>query len=144
MKSPARPAQLLRLVAALALTGSIVGCFSNRQNEGARLYESHCSSCHGTQGEGLKRLIPPLAGADYLLKNRAALACLVRKGQKGQIIVNGVDYNQVMPPADSHLTDSQITNILNFVQTSWGNAGEVFTIREVSEQLRGCGGSDGR
>lgn len=144
MKALKQPLLLLRALAVVAGAASTVGCFSNRQNEGATLYESHCANCHGTQGEGLKRLIPPLAGADYLTKNRAGLACVVRKGMKGPVIVNGVDYNQVMPPADSHLTDSQITNILNFVQTSWGNKGEIFTIREVSEQLRGCGGSDGR
>lgn len=144
MKKLKQPLWILRSLAVLAGGASILSCFSNRQNEGAKLYETHCSNCHGSQGEGLKRLIPPLAGADYLAKHRAELACLVRKGKQGPLLVNGVDYNQVMPPADSHLTDSQITNILNFVQTSWGNKGEIFTIREVSEQLRGCGASDGR
>jgi mono/diheme cytochrome c family protein len=144
MKTLRQPLLVLRTLAVLAGGASIISCFSNRQNEGATLYASHCSNCHGTQGEGLKRLIPPLAKSDYLAKNRAGLACLVRKGMTGPVVVNGVEYNQLMPAADSHLTDSQITNILNFVQTSWGNQGEIFTIREVSEQLRGCGGSDGR
>jgi mono/diheme cytochrome c family protein len=119
------------------------GCFTERQNESAKIYATHCANCHGAQGEGLQRLIPPLAGSDYLVKNRLALACLIRKGVQGPLTVNGVAFNQVMPPADSHLTDSQITNLLNFIQTSWGNQGEVFTIREVSEQLQGCGASDG-
>ena len=144
MKPPKQPLWILRALAVLAGGASVMGCFSNRQNEGAKLYASHCSNCHGAQGEGLKRLIPPLAGSDYLTKNRQGLACLVRKGLKGPLVVNGVEFNQVMPPADSHLTDSQITNILNFVQTSWGNKGEIFTIREVSEQLQGCGASDGQ
>ncbi|TGE28335.1 c-type cytochrome [Hymenobacter metallicola] len=144
MKPRIQPILVLRALAVLAGGASVVGCFSNRQNEGAKLYASHCSNCHGAAGEGLQRLIPPLAGADYLVKNRSGLACLVRKGMQGPLIVNGVDYNQVMPAADTHLTDSQITNILNFVQTSWGNKGEIFTIREVSEQLRGCGASDGQ
>ncbi|UOQ71218.1 c-type cytochrome [Hymenobacter cellulosilyticus] len=144
MKTLRRPLLLLRALAVLAGAVSVMSCFSNRQNEGATLYGTHCANCHGAQGEGLKRLIPPLAQSDYLTKNRNGLACLVRKGMKGPLVVNGVEFNQVMPPADTHLTDSQITNILNFVQTSWGNKGEIFTIREVSEQLRGCGASDGR
>ncbi|MCB2379509.1 cytochrome c [Hymenobacter sp. BT635] len=144
MKPLKQPVWYLRGLALLGVAVSVGSCFSNRQNEGATLYASHCSNCHGAQGEGLKRLIPPLAGADYLTKNRNGLACLVRKGLQGPLIVNGVDYNQVMPAADSHLTDSQITNILNFVQTSWGNQGEIFTIREVTEQLRACGASDGQ
>ncbi|GAA3932978.1 cytochrome c [Hymenobacter algoricola] len=118
---------------------SLSGCFTERQNEGARIYATHCANCHGAQGEGLQRLIPPLARADYLTKNRANLACLLRKGLQGPLVVNGVEFNQVMPAADSHLTDSQLTNLLNFVQTSWGNQGEVFTISEVSAQLEGCG-----
>ncbi|GAA3994183.1 hypothetical protein GCM10022408_00520 [Hymenobacter fastidiosus] len=135
------------LLGAAALLGAALGlsgCFTERQNEGGQIYASHCANCHGAQGEGLKRLIPPLAGADYLAKNRTALACLIRKGVQGPLVVNGIEYNQPMPAADSHLTDSQITNLLNFVQTSWGNEQEVFTIREVSEQLQACGASDGQ
>lgn len=134
---------LLRGAAIAAAIWLLAGCFTNKQNEGARLYQEHCSSCHGEQGAGLRRLIPPLAGADYLSVHRAALPCIVRKGQKGPVVVNGVEYNQVMPPHED-LTDSQITNILNFLQQSWGNKGEKYTIREVSELLGACQGSDGR
>ncbi|WP_234988681.1 c-type cytochrome [Hymenobacter daecheongensis] len=122
----------------------LAGCFTERQHEGEKIYATHCANCHGAQGEGLKRLIPPLAKSDYVAKNRTGLACLIRKGIKGPLVVNDVEFNQAMPAADSHLTDSQITNLLNFVQTSWGNQGEVFTIREVSAQLQGCGASDGQ
>lgn len=134
---------LLRGAAIAAAIWLLAGCFTNKQNEGARLYQEHCSSCHGEQGAGLRRLIPPLAGANYLSKNRAALPCIVRKGQKGPVVVNAVEYNQVMPPHED-LTDSQITNILNFLQQSWGNKNEPYTIREVSELLDACQGSDGR
>ncbi|ALD20753.1 c-type cytochrome [Hymenobacter sp. DG25A] len=134
---------LLRGAAVAAAIWLLAGCFTNKQNEGARLYLEHCSNCHGEQGAGLRRLIPPLARADYLTKNRAGLPCILRKGQKGVVVVNAVEYNQVMPPHED-LTDSQITNILNFLQQSWGNKGEPYTIREVSDLLGACQGSDGR
>jgi len=130
------------LLACAGLLGAalgVSGCFTERQNESAKLYATHCANCHGARGEGLQRLIPPLARADYLVKNRARLACVLRKGLTGPVVVNGVEFNQVMPAADAHLTDSQITNLLNFIQTSWGNQGEVLTIREVEAQLEGCG-----
>ncbi|MBC6609991.1 cytochrome c [Hymenobacter sp. BT507] len=133
----------LRGAAGLAAASVLVSCFSTRQNEGEKLYATHCASCHGEQGEGLRRLIPPLAGADYLAKQRAALPCLIRKGQQGPIVVNGVTFNQVMP-GHNDLTDSQITNILNFVQQQWGNQNQTYTIREVSELLDACHGSDGQ
>jgi mono/diheme cytochrome c family protein len=139
-----RMASCLRLGGILAAGVLAAGCFTERQNSGARLYAAHCSNCHGDQGQGLQRLIPPLAGADYLAKNRESLACLVRHGVKGPMVVNGITFNQVMPGHKEDLTDSEITNLLNFVQTSWGNKGEPFTIREVMDQLHGCSGSDGQ
>jgi mono/diheme cytochrome c family protein len=139
-----RPTVLLR-AAAVLLAGllTLPGCFTDRQNEGQRLYATHCASCHGNNGEGLRRLIPPLAGSDYLQRHRAALPCLIRRGQQGPITVNGVHYDQVMP-AHEELTDSQITNLLNYVHNAWGNRAPKHTIREVSELLQACNGSDGR
>lgn len=136
--------QLLRGAAA-AVAGAAVlsACFTDRQNEGQRLYATHCASCHGEQGEGLRRLMPPLAGSDYLRQHRDELPCLIRQGQRGHIVVNGVTYDQVMPPHDD-LTDSQITNILNYVHTAWGNQAPKHTISEVSQLLEACNGSDGR
>ena len=130
-------------LAAVVVGALATGCFSERQHEGARLYQSSCAGCHGAQGEGLRRLIPPLAAADYLVAHRAALPCLIRRGQRASIVVNGVEYNQYMPGNEA-LTDSQIANLLNYVQQQWGNTGEVYTIREVSGLLDACHGSDGR
>lgn len=138
-----RVAPVLRLGGFLAAGTLAAGCFTERQNAGARLYAQHCSHCHGDEGQGLRRLIPPLAGADYVAQNRNFLACLIRRGVNGPMVVNGITFNQVMPGHED-LTDSEITNLLNFVQSSWGNTGQPYTIREVSEQLRGCNGSDGQ
>lgn len=136
---------LLRLSAVLGAAGlfsvGTTGCFSNKQNEGAQLYQTHCASCHGEQGQGLRRLIPPVAASDYLAPHRADLPCLIRNGQKGPVVVNGIEYNQVMPGHKQDLTDAEITNLLNFVQQSWGNQNELYTIREVTELLGPCNGS---
>ncbi|WP_246289513.1 c-type cytochrome [Hymenobacter terrestris] len=137
----------LRLLGAggllLTLTFSLGSCFTERQNEGAQLYTAHCSSCHGDQGQGLERLIPPVAAADYIASNRAELPCIIRKGMQGDIVVNGIHYNQIMPGHED-LTDSQITNLLNFLQTNWGNTNQPYTIRETAELLGRCNGSDGQ
>lgn len=131
--------------AVLGVASSLLlnACFTERKNEGAQLYATHCASCHGDQGQGLQRLIPPVAGADYVAQHRADLPCLIRKGMKGPVVVNGVEYNQVMPGHED-LTDSQITNLLNFLQTNWGNRNQPYTIREASELLGRCNGSDGQ
>lgn len=140
-RHPLRLAGGAALLLTLALT--LESCFTERQNEGAQLYAAHCSSCHGDQGQGLERLIPPVAASDYVAQHRAELPCLVRKGMQGDIVVNGIHYNQIMPGHED-LTDSKITNLLNFLQTNWGNTNQPYTIRETSELLSRCNGSDGQ
>jgi mono/diheme cytochrome c family protein len=132
----------LALLALLALPS----CFTNKQHQGERLYVQHCSGCHGEQGEGLGQLIPPLAGSDYLAQHSNQLACIVRYGLKGHIVVNGVDYNQLMlgvQDTTTHrdLSPAQVTNLLNFIEGHWGNhpgPGGVRTIAGTEAELRAC------
>ncbi|UOQ99665.1 cytochrome c [Hymenobacter sp. 5317J-9] len=133
----ARPASALG--AALALLAALLqqSCFSNNRHQGEKLYAQHCAGCHGEQGQGLGRLIPPLAGADYLVDHRAELPCLLRQGQNEVIVVNGVGYHNVMP-GNKALSPAQLTNLLNFIETHWGNSASPRTIREVEQQLEAC------
>ncbi|OGX81242.1 cytochrome c class I [Hymenobacter glacialis] len=132
----------MRIAFRLMLAGAMVAlmlpaCFPVNKNQGERLYVDHCSSCHGGEGQGLARLIPPLAGADYLALHRAELPCLLRNGQKGHIVVNGISYNNVMP-GEKGMSPAQLTNLLNYIENSWGNKSKPRTIREVEEQLQAC------
>lgn len=118
---------------------ALPGCFTDKQHQGQRLYAENCAGCHGEQGQGLARLIPPLAGADYLASYRAALPCLLRQGHQGPMRVNGILYNQVMP-GNAQLSPARLTNLLNYIENNWGNhAPAPRTIREVEDQLRACG-----
>ncbi|WP_317192330.1 c-type cytochrome [Hymenobacter jeongseonensis] len=119
------------------LAVSLPACFSSNKNQGERLYTQHCSSCHGDQGQGLARLIPPLAGADYLALHRAELPCLLRNGQNEPIVVNGIRYHNVMP-GEKGMSPAQLTNLLNYIENNWGNKSKPRTIREVEEQLAAC------
>ena len=127
---------ILAPLAALLLL-ALPGCFSNNRHQGERLYAEQCASCHGDQGQGLGRLIPPLAGSDYLVDHRAELPCLLRHGQHEVIVVNGVGYHNVMPGNDT-LSVSRMTNLLNFIETHWGNEAKPRTMQDVQQQLDGC------
>ena len=89
-------------------------------------------------GEGLRGLIPPLAKADYLSKSRGDIPCSIRKGLKGKIIVNGVEYGQQEMLAISKLSEFEIANILNYIGTSWGNNEKLWTADEVRAGLDKC------
>ena len=123
------------------LLGSVLlllpGCFSNKRHQGEKLYALHCAGCHGDQGQGLARLIPPLAGSDYLAVHRTELVCLLRNGQREAIVVNGVGYRNVMP-GNRTLSPAQLTNLLNYVESHWGNEAAPRTIRDVQAQLDKC------
>ena len=125
------------IAGALLLLLALPGCFSNNRHQGEKLYAKNCAGCHGEQGQGLGRLIPPLAGADYLADHRAELACLLRNGQREVIVVNGVGYHNVMP-GNKALSPAQLTNLLNFIESHWGNAAAPRTIRDVQQQLDSC------
>lgn len=129
---------ILFFTAALLFPVLFADCRPNPFREGERLYKMHCANCHMDGGEGLGALIPPLAGADYLAKNRNKLPCLVKYGLKDTIIVNGKQYAEHMPGVPA-LSDIHIANILNYINTSWGNRNEPFRLDEVKSMLENCG-----
>ncbi|MDX1910998.1 MAG: cytochrome c [Saprospiraceae bacterium] len=114
-------------------------CDQQPYRMGERLYKTHCANCHLDKGEGLGALIPPLAGADYLVKHRDRLPCIVRHGLSDSIVVNGKSYAEQMP-ANNQLSDIQIANVLNFILHSWGNNAAPYTFEEVQNILKQCPG----
>lgn len=112
-------------------------CQLNPNEEGARLYRNNCQSCHQENGAALKKLIPPLAGSDYLTTHGADVACIIRYGLEGPVTVNGVTYDGVMAGLD-HLNAVDITNILNYINNSWGNDLGYINLRDVEAALDSC------
>jgi mono/diheme cytochrome c family protein len=96
---------------------------------GEGIYEDFCINCHMHEGEGVIGAFPTLAGADYLLQKRTESIHAVKFGQKGEITVNGVKYNNIMLPL--YLSDEEVADVLNYVLNSWGNKGEFVTVEEV-------------
>lgn len=105
--------------------------------QGRALYKLHCANCHQEDGSGLGKLIPPLAGSDFLLKNKEELACIIRYGLQGPVIVNGQEYNQPMPP-NPQLKDIEIAEISSYILNAWGNSGEFVPVQQAQEWLGNC------
>ncbi|HEY4652074.1 MAG TPA: cytochrome c [Pontibacter sp.] len=127
---------VIGVASAMALT-TLTQCFTEQQNQGQRLYAQHCQSCHMEDGSGLRGLIPPVANADYLQTHRHELACLIRHGADGPMVVNGVTYDKEMPGI-AHMGPDEITNLLNYIQTNFGNKNERYTLTEVTQMLETC------
>jgi mono/diheme cytochrome c family protein len=129
----------------IAATFALSNCEgdANTYKQGKILYTRYCANCHMENGSGLQGLIPPLAKSDYLAAHRAELPCILLRGQKGKIVVNGVEYgNQEMLPVKrltgDPLTDFEMANILNYVSTAMDNHEKIWTIDEIREGLKSC------
>ncbi|MBT1709942.1 cytochrome c [Fulvivirgaceae bacterium PWU5] len=113
------------ITTALVLTAGIT-FFSFKQSASTRnnvatgkeIYEAQCMSCHMDQGQGLEGVYPPLAKSDYLA-DKDRLVKVIRKGMRGPITVNGVQYDGEMTGFE--LTDQETADVINYIRTSWGN-----------------------
>jgi cytochrome c551 len=104
--------------------------------EGQKAYEQHCANCHQTEGQGLAKLYPPLAGSDYL-KNKEAVICMMKYGISGEMTVNGKTYNQAMP-GNFQLQELDIALISTYIYNTWGNEKQITSIKTSREILKKC------
>ncbi|WNH11418.1 c-type cytochrome [Thalassobellus suaedae] len=101
-------------------------------DRGSEIYTDFCISCHLPNGTGVKKIYPPLANSDYLLKNREASIKAIKFGLNGEIIVNNEKYNNVM--AALGLSNDEVADVMNYISNSWGNKNDkIVTEEEVSK-----------
>jgi len=101
---------------------------------GKNLYDSYCANCHQSDGKGLGRLIPPLRDSDYFKASLHRSIWIMKMGQKGEIMVNGVDYNQPMP-ASPRLTPLEISQISTYLYNIWGMEEGIISSSQVEKFL---------
>ena len=106
--------------------------------KGRELYQQNCAACHQPEGQGLPGAFPPLAKSDFIAANPASVLEVTVKGRQGKMIVNGVEYNNVMP-AMSYLSDKDLSRIVTFVLNSWGNPGGTVSFQQVKDFRKGAG-----
>lgn len=114
--------------------------------DGARVYTSHCASCHGAAGAGITGAFPPLVGHSATTADReggrAYLIATMLYGLMGPINVAGVTYNNVMP-GWAQLGDDEIAALLNHIVGLDGSQPVPFTLEEVAaERGKGLAAAD--
>lgn len=119
------------------MAGVAESCKETPYTQGKILYENFCENCHMRDGSGLEGLIPPLAGADFLKHNPEKIPCIIRKGLNEPIVVNGQTYDQEMS-AVPNLSDFEITNVINYINSAWGNDYGYVKLEDVRRALEAC------
>lgn len=99
---------------------------------GEEVYEKNCVACHQSEGQGVEGAFPPLAKSDYLLEDKNRAIRQIIHGSKGEMVVNGVTYNSIMPAQP--VTDEEVRDVMNYILNSWGNKGGEVTLDEVKAQ----------
>ncbi len=110
--------------------------FKRYYSSGALVYQQHCQNCHGTNGEGLSALIPPLSDSTYLRENIAILPCYIKNGLKSQIVIKGKTFEDAMPAND--LSPVEIAQVLTYVGNSFGNKLNTIDEQSVQKSLAAC------
>lgn len=92
---------------------------------GLKLYNQHCSVCHGSSGQGKSLQAPPLKGSEFISQNPDILILIALHGLQGPIEVAGQHYdlNAVMPGLKDNalLGYKEIADILNFVRNAFSD-----------------------
>ena len=99
---------------------------------GENLYYNYCGICHQNNGRGARGRWPPLTGTEWVTGDKQRLIGIILNGLEGEIEVNGVTYNEVMPQ-HGFLKDSDIADILSYVRHEFGNGADAVTEEEVGE-----------
>src|SRR5699024_3186671 len=61
---------------------------------GYSIFETYCVMCHGSDGNGLKTMGPPLNNSEFVVGNKYRLVAIIMNGLNGTVTVNGKVYKK--------------------------------------------------
>jgi mono/diheme cytochrome c family protein len=107
---------------------------------GASIYKSFCQTCHGSDGNGVASLAPPLNNSEWVFGNKNKLNAIVLYGLTGPIQIGSKLYkspeiNGEMPgiASNDQFSDHDIAQLLNYIRNSWTNKGDKVLPNDVTE-----------
>ncbi|OIR03295.1 alcohol dehydrogenase cytochrome c subunit precursor [mine drainage metagenome] len=93
-------------------------------------YVQFCATCHQNDGRGMDKFFPPLANNSSIQsKNPTSVIHVVLSGWKAAE-TEQAKHAFSMPSYES-LSDQELTEIVTFVRTQWGNQGEPVSAEEI-------------
>lgn len=100
-------------------------------SDGATVYLTNCSSCHGADGRGLEGMFPPLAHNAVVTGAPRGAIEIVENGLQRRIVVNGATYDGDMPAWKGAISDDQIASVVTYIRSAWGNRASGVTLGEI-------------
>jgi mono/diheme cytochrome c family protein len=100
---------------------------------GKSVYDKHCSSCHGNNGEGRPPHYPILAGNQSIQMDSAvnAIRMVLNGGYPPGTFGNPMPHG--MPPFSVTLSDDEVAAVVSYIRTAWGNTGKPVSATEANK-----------
>ena len=100
---------------------------------GAKIYDTHCKSCHGANGLGVPPMYPPLANNQAI--NMEFSVNPIRMVLFGGFppATRGNPRPFGMPPFAYTLTDQEVAEVVTYMRQSWGNRGTAVSAADVAK-----------
>lgn len=113
-----------------AINASAEEAASGELAVGQASYEQYCAVCHMKDGAGVPGMNPPLKGVDWVTGDKERLIGVVLNGLREPLEINGETYRNAMA-AFPYLSDEQISEILTYIRSHFGNEADAITVDEV-------------
>jgi len=98
---------------------------------GKAVYENICGLCHNNDGSGKPGQAPPLAGSDWAQGNPNRMMRIPLAGLSGAVKVKDQEWNLAMPAMGAALSDEDLSAVLTYIRSSWGNKATAITPDQV-------------
>jgi mono/diheme cytochrome c family protein len=101
-------------------------------NDGEKIYNVNCSSCHQANGLGVPGTFPPLANNGVVTGDASTVIRIVKYGLTTRLTVAGTAYDGEMPAWDGKISDEDIASAITYIRSAWGNDASAIASDAVS------------
>jgi mono/diheme cytochrome c family protein len=113
---------------------------------GQKEFQTVCITCHQATGQGMPGVYPPLDGSEWVNGDPERVIRIVLYGLKGDIHVEGHDFNAAAMPVFGQVAqsaynwnDQKVAAVLTYVRQAWGNKSGPITVDQVAAVHKAVG-----
>ncbi len=107
---------------------------------GIGLFKTTCQTCHGSDGEGIENLAPPLNNSSWVTGDKHNLIAIALYGLTGPVTVNSKKYevpkiSGEMPAFinNPEMVESDLALLLSYIRNNWNNRADDVKLEDIKQ-----------